>query len=118
MSPRRERTSATIPVSEYYLQVKRFMQFGSQHVSSHAGQRTSIVLHARPQTEVKEEFPDLAREMELRLLRSFILVFFSTSKQPPSTLNFSYKEGTWQSLSESRRKRRLVHFGSTFLLIN
>lgn len=41
---------ATIPLREFYLQVKSFMQIGSQHVSYHAGQRTLVMLHARPQT--------------------------------------------------------------------
>lgn len=75
------------------------MQIGSQHVSYHAGQRTFIMLHAGPQTEVKEEFLYLTMAMTPRMPQSF---FFSCLEIIPfhSTLNFngllvSYKEGTW-----------------------
>lgn len=76
------------------------MQIGSQHVSYHAGQRTFIMLHAGPQTVVKEEFLYLTMAMKSRMFQS---LFFSYRKKKPSfhsTLNFnrfldSHKEGTW-----------------------
>lgn len=59
------------------------MQIGSQHVSSHAGQRTFAMLHAGPQTVVKEEFLYLMIATKSRMLRS---LFFSYIKTTPSIL--------------------------------
>lgn len=50
------------------------MQMGSQHVSYHAGQRTFIMLHAGPQSVVKEEFLHLIMAIKPRMYQS---LFFS-----------------------------------------
>lgn len=58
------------------------MQIGSQHVSYHAEQRTYKMLHACPQTMVKEVFLYLDIAIRAKILQCFP----STRKQPPSTL--------------------------------
>jgi hypothetical protein len=74
------------------------MQIGSQRVSYHAGQRTFKMLHAGPQTVVKEEFLYLVIATKSRMLQ-FIFPYLKTTPFH-STLNFdrflvSCKAETW-----------------------
>lgn len=78
------------------------MQIGSQHVSYHAGQRTFIMLHAGPQTEVKEEFLYLTMAMKPRMLQSFVFSYLKTTPIH-STLYFS-------GFSSQLQRRNLVEF--------
>ena len=69
------------------------MQIGSQHVSYHAGQRTFIMLHAGPQTEVKEEFLHLAITMELRVLQSCRCLSLPPNNPPATILSTVHFNG-------------------------
>lgn len=74
------------------------MQMGSQHVSYHAGQRTFIMLHAGPQSVVKEEFLHLIMAIKPRMYQS---LFFSYHKktllplEPKFQLVFRHSHTRW-----------------------
>lgn len=74
---------ATIPFSEVYLQVKRAHAVWFSACSLPCRQRTFIMLHARRQTVVKEEFLYLTMTVKPRMLQSF---FFYLKTTPPSIL--------------------------------
>lgn len=96
---------------------KRFMQIGSQHVSYHAGQRTFIMLHAGPQTVVKEEFLYLITAMKPRMFQRFFLLLQNPSFC--STLNFNQLQQLHGRVYQKVEGNCImVHFGSTFLLVN
>ena len=78
------------------------MQIGSQHVSYHAGQRTFIMLHAGPQTGVKEDFLYLTMAMKSRMFQS---LFFSYRKK-----NLLPLYPKFQLFSRQSQRRNMVEF--------
>lgn len=90
-----EMSRATSPFSEFYLQVKSVhANWFSACFFSHAQQRTFKMLHACPQTVVKEVFLYLVTATKPRMLPNLLFSYLKTL-YPKFWWVFSYKEGTW-----------------------